>query len=145
MLALPNSRRFPADRGERRRRTGRGPILACAARDAEGGEQSQEMCVGDDGRDCGTATHSVRQWKRKRTIARKLIQLGARPENAWGTVYGAQRSIWRLSHVPVVDQTLTKAYFRRQGLVSLVDLWDQAHQRIVAPAQLSLWSGEARS
>lgn len=87
----------------------------------------------------------LKHWKRKRTIARKLIQLGARPENAWGTVYGAQRSIWRLSHVPVVDQTLTKAYFRRQGLISLVDLWDQAHQRIVAPAQHLLWPGESRS
>lgn len=83
----------------------------------------------------------LKHWKRKRTIARKLIKLGARPENAWGTVYGAQRSIWRLSHIPVVDQVLTKAYFRRQGLASLADLWEQSSHRFVAPVQHSLWPG----
>jgi hypothetical protein len=32
----------------------------------------------------------LRQWKRKRYIARRLIRMGARPDTAWRVVYGAQ-------------------------------------------------------
>jgi group II intron reverse transcriptase/maturase len=74
----------------------------------------------------------LKHWKRKRTVARRLIQLGVHRRIAWRRVYQGRKSIWALSHDLAVDRGLRNAYFAERGLVSLVDQW--RHQQIVAPA-----------
>jgi RNA-directed DNA polymerase len=82
----------------------------------------------------------LKQWKRKRTMARRLIQLGVKPKTAWKT-YEGHRSWWALSHAPAVDRGLRNAYFAERGLVSLAETWRERTQRITAPAQLTLALG----
>ena len=74
----------------------------------------------------------LRHWKRKRTIARRLIRLGAKAQSAWRGVYDGRKSVWALSHAPVVDNALRNAYFANLGLISAVKLHAQAHRQIVA-------------
>lgn len=84
----------------------------------------------------------LRHWKRKRTIARRLIRLGVKPKTAWSGVYKEHRSCWALSHSPSVDRGLRNAYFAERGLVSLAErrreLWPQV---VIAPAQMELALG----
>lgn len=77
-------------------------------------------------------------WKRRRTIARRLIQLGVRRKTAWRNVYEGRRSLWALSHNPAVNRGLRNAYFAERGLDSLLDLYRKHPARIVAPEQLAL-------
>jgi hypothetical protein len=83
----------------------------------------------------------LRHWKRKRTIARRLIALGVKPQSAWRQVYAGNKSWWALSHTHAVDNGLRNAYFAKRGLVFLVDLHRKTHQHIVAPdpPQRALW------
>jgi group II intron reverse transcriptase/maturase len=83
----------------------------------------------------------LRHWKRKRTIARRLIKLGVKPQSAWRQVYAGRKSWWALSHTHAVDHGLRNAYFAKRGLIFLVDLHREAHQHTVAPEspQLALW------
>ncbi|MCP4502718.1 MAG: group II intron reverse transcriptase/maturase, partial [Deltaproteobacteria bacterium] len=39
----------------------------------------------------------LKHWKKKRTIVRKLIQLGVRAKTAWRCVYEGRKSLWALS------------------------------------------------
>jgi group II intron reverse transcriptase/maturase len=83
----------------------------------------------------------LRQWKRKRTIARRLIQLDVKPKTAW-KVFQGHRSWWALSHSSPVDRGLRNAYFAERGLVSLVVWWRELQARaVVAPVQLTLALG----
>jgi RNA-directed DNA polymerase len=75
----------------------------------------------------------LHHWKRKRTIARKLVKLGVPRRSAWRQVYAGRKSWWALSHTPAVDHGLNRAFFRERGLVALVDLHRRAHQHIVVP------------
>lgn len=75
----------------------------------------------------------LKHWKRKRSIARKLIQLGVYPKTAWRGVYQGRRSLWSLSHSHAVDRGLRNAYFAERGLVSLLELWRAKHQPVAAP------------
>jgi group II intron reverse transcriptase/maturase len=85
----------------------------------------------------------LRHWKRKRTRARRLIQLGIRPKTAWRGVYNGRKSIWALSHSPAADRALRNAYFAERGLVSLKDQWmERMNPAIGAPAQLSFALGQ---
>jgi RNA-directed DNA polymerase len=83
----------------------------------------------------------LRHWKRKRTIAKRLIKLGVKRQSAWRQVYAGRKSWWALSHTHAVDNGLRNAYFAKRGLVFVVDLHRQAHQHIAAPEspQLALW------
>ena len=83
----------------------------------------------------------LRHWKRRRTIARNLVALGVPRRSAWRQVYAGRKSWWALSHTAAVDYGLRNAYFAKRGLVSLVELYRQAHQQIVVPdpPQLALW------
>jgi RNA-directed DNA polymerase len=79
----------------------------------------------------------LKQWKRKRFIARRLIRMGARPRTVWRRLYEGRKSLWALSHCGPVDSVLNKTYFARRGLVSL----EQIHRRLrwaIAPEQLAL-------
>ena len=84
---------------------------------------------------------TLRHWKRKRTIAKRLIKLGVKRQSAWRQVYTGRKSWWALSHTHAVDQALRNAYFAERGLIFLVDLHHKAPQHIVAPEppQLALW------
>jgi group II intron reverse transcriptase/maturase len=81
----------------------------------------------------------LKHWRRKRAIAKHLIQLGAHRKTAWRNVYQGRKSLWSLSHDPVVDRALRNAYFAERGLVSLRTEWRQRTQSIVAPTQGVLW------
>jgi RNA-directed DNA polymerase len=80
----------------------------------------------------------LKHWKRKRTIARKLIQLGVARKTAWRGVYKGRQSLWALSHNSAVDRGLRNAYFADRGLVSVEQRWRELTERSVAPEQLSL-------
>jgi group II intron reverse transcriptase/maturase len=83
------------------------------------------------------------QWKRKRTIARRLIKLGVPRRQVWRQIYWRRRGLWALSCCSAVHRGLTNAYFAELGLVSLPDEWERRHPRIaaIAPEQLLLLPG----
>ena len=81
----------------------------------------------------------LRQWKRRRTIVKRLIRLGVRAKTAWTNVYRGYNSRWALSHNPVVDRGLRNAYFAERGLISVWETWSARHQSLaIAPLQLTL-------
>jgi hypothetical protein len=77
----------------------------------------------------------LRQWRRKRSIARRLIRLGVSKPTAWGTVYNGHRSLWTLSHMAAVERALGIEYFRERGLVPIEDLFRDINRKVVASAQ----------
>lgn len=79
----------------------------------------------------------LKHWKRKRTVAQRLIRLGVRRRTAWRRVYQGCKSLWTLSHDSAVDRGLRNAYFAERGLVSVVERWWLTRQ-IVAPAREQL-------
>ncbi len=83
----------------------------------------------------------LKQWKCKRTRAKKLIKLGVPKRIAWRGVYEGRRSLWALSHGPAVDRGLRNAYFAERGLISLAERWQDNAQRIDVPKQLNLLAG----
>lgn len=83
----------------------------------------------------------LKHWKRKRTIARRLIALGVRRATAWRRVYAGRKSLWALSHDPVTDRALRNAYFAERGLASIAEQWSARRQNVVAPGQLTLALG----
>jgi RNA-directed DNA polymerase len=84
----------------------------------------------------------LKQWKRKRTIVRRLAKLKVKPSTAKRTVYGGNRSIWRLAHTPVVDKALHVSHFAKRGLPSLAGMWQGLNLRLdTAPTQLALGLG----
>jgi group II intron reverse transcriptase/maturase len=84
-------------------------------------------------------------WKTKATIARNLVHLGVKPKTAWRRIYEGRKSIWALSHDPAVDRGLRNAYFAERGLIALLDRFRVVWAPVVAPAQLTLPLGPARS
>jgi len=76
----------------------------------------------------------LHHWKRQRTIARRLIALGVKPQSAWHAVYAGKKSTWALSHAPAVDHGLRNAYFAQRGLVSVAGLHQHKRPVINAPA-----------
>jgi group II intron reverse transcriptase/maturase len=87
----------------------------------------------------------LKQWKRRRTVAQKLIQHGIRPKSAWRSVYDGRKSIWAMSHMSTVDRALPNSYWDERGLVSLLHRYRTHPARIVAPVQLTLALGQERS
>jgi len=87
----------------------------------------------------------LKHWRTKRTIVRRFIRLGIRPQMAWRRVYDGRRSLWSLSHSPQADQALRNAYFAERGLVPLVERFGRLWTTPVAPRQLQLPWDTARS
>jgi RNA-directed DNA polymerase len=81
------------------------------------------------------------QWKRRRTIARKLIQYGIRPKRAWPSVYAGRKSFWAMSHMAAVDRALPNSLWDERGLESLLQRYRLYAARSVAPVQLTLALG----
>lgn len=61
------------------------------------------------------------QWKKPKARARNLIRLGAPPAKAWEWAYSGKKA-WRMSGSAPLQRTLDNAYWRAQGLVSLVEM-----------------------
>jgi RNA-directed DNA polymerase len=76
----------------------------------------------------------LHHWKRQRTIARRLIALGVKPQSAWRAVYAGKKSTWALSHAPAVDHGLRNAYFAKRGLISVAVLHRDRRPAFSAPA-----------
>ncbi len=72
-------------------------------------------------------------WRHKRTMALKLIQLGVSRKLAWRCVYGFNKSLWAQSHTPAAHRGLRNAYFAERGLVSLLERWRERLKNKVAP------------
>lgn len=83
----------------------------------------------------------LKDWKRKKTIARKLIALGVKPKTAWRSIYAGRKSPWSMSIAGAVERGLRNAYFAERGLISLEQLWEADSRRVVAPVQLKLALG----
>ncbi len=81
----------------------------------------------------------LKHWKRRRTIARRLICLGVKPATAWRRVYQGRKSLWTLSHDPAVNLGLRNTYFAERGLVSLLATFRKRWAKQLAPEQLTLW------
>jgi RNA-directed DNA polymerase len=87
----------------------------------------------------------LKHWKRRRSIARRLVRLGVRPATAWRSIYREHQSWWALSHTSGVDRGLRNAYFAERGLVSILDEWRRTiRKRVIAPAQMRLALGYLR-
>ena len=80
----------------------------------------------------------LKQWKRRRSIVRRLIKLGIQWTTAWKSVYDGRRRTWDLSHRPAVDRALPKAYFLEQDLISLEQRWQERWVRAIAPIPIQL-------
>lgn len=87
----------------------------------------------------------LKHWKRKPTIARRLIRLGVKPKTAWRSVYAGRKSIWALSRAPAVHRGLRNAYFAERGLVSLLERFEAIWASPPAPRQLELFAVPERS
>jgi len=83
----------------------------------------------------------LKQWKRRRTIAQKLIQRGIRPKSAWRCVQDGRKSVWAMSHTSAVDRALPNSHWDARGLQSLVNRYRAHPARRVAPVQLALALG----
>lgn len=84
----------------------------------------------------------LRHWKRKRTIARKLVALGVGYRSVGRSVYEGRRSLWALSHTSAVDRALRNSLWDERGLVSIEHHWCTMRANIGAPAaQLMLLLG----
>jgi group II intron reverse transcriptase/maturase len=83
----------------------------------------------------------LKQWKRRRTIAQKLIQHGIRPNSAWRNVYEGRKSFWAMSHMAPVDRALPNSHWDERGLESLEQRYRLITARRVAPVQLTLALG----
>jgi group II intron reverse transcriptase/maturase len=61
----------------------------------------------------------LKQWKKPKTSYRNLVALGIDPEEA-RKLAGSRKGYWHLSKTPQVSKALDSAYWRHQGLLSLV-------------------------
>jgi len=82
----------------------------------------------------------LKHWKRKTTIARRLVRLGVSHRTAWRRVYAGRKSLWALSYDAVAHRGLRNAYFASRGLVSLRSRFDTIWAAIHAPRQLTLFA-----
>ncbi|GMA66277.1 hypothetical protein GCM10025859_67680 [Alicyclobacillus fastidiosus] len=65
----------------------------------------------------------LKQWKQPKTKRRRLVSLGIPTE--WAkNISGSRKGYWRLSKTAQMNKALGLAYWREQGLVSLVERYD---------------------
>lgn len=83
----------------------------------------------------------LKQWKRRRTIARKLMKHGIKFKTAWRSVYEGRKSIWAMSHMWAVDRALTNSLWEERGFKPLAQRYWTHSARMVAPVQGELALG----
>ena len=82
-------------------------------------ETPQEMCQADAWIRRRLRCFLLRQWKRPKTRAAKLHQLGGR--DTWQII--SSKGLWRLSCTKATNSGLKNSFFREKGLVSLGDAY----------------------
>lgn len=87
----------------------------------------------------------LKHWKRRRTIAKRLISLGLSRTTAWKRVYEGKKRLWALSHTYAVERTLGKKYFAEHGLFSVGEHFEKILRKPIVPVQLTLNWDTARS
>ncbi len=65
----------------------------------------------------------LKQWKQPKTKRRNLVALGI-PQKWAVLISGSRKGYWRLANTPQVNKSLGLAYWRDQGLVTLVERYD---------------------
>ena len=66
-----------------------------------------------------------KQWRRVRTKVKNLLALGVRLKTA--VQHGvSSKSYWHMAGTPAVQQAMSNAWLKAQGLVSIEDLWCKA-------------------
>lgn len=66
----------------------------------------------------------LKQWKKPKTKKRKLVALGIASE--WASlISGSRKGHWRLSKTPQINKALGLALWRKQGLRSLVERYNE--------------------
>jgi group II intron reverse transcriptase/maturase len=80
----------------------------------------------------------LRQWGKRRHIARHLQRLGTKKGTARRVVYDGHRSTWAMSGLVNVNNAMRNVYFTARGLVSIVENWLSRTKASSAPAQLTL-------
>lgn len=84
----------------------------------------------------------LKQWKRRRTIAKRLIQAGVRSSTAWKFAYDGKRSWWAMSQGFTISKALPNKHFAELGLVSIEQRWRDLHAaNVIGQAQLVLGLG----
>ncbi len=68
----------------------------------------------------------LKQWKKSKTKYRNLVTLGIDPEEA-RKLAGSRKRYWALAKTEQTHKALSLAYWRNQGLLSLVDTYRQLH------------------
>ena len=56
----------------------------------------------------------VKQHKRRRFLAKKLIKRGVKPKMAWSTLYSANKGTWRLSRTMALSKAYPNAWFIKE-------------------------------
>ena len=83
----------------------------------------------------------LKQYKRKATIARKLIQLGINPKTAWRSIYSGRKSWWALSHSAAIDRALKNSLWDARGLKSLLQRYrEHPSHRDAQKAMQYVWA-----
>ncbi|MSQ84178.1 MAG: GNAT family N-acetyltransferase [Myxococcales bacterium] len=75
----------------------------------------------------------LKQWRRRRSIAKNLIKLGANYTATWRQLYRGSISLWPLSHCAVVEHALNNRWCQQKGLKSLVVEWKARNSEHVVP------------
>lgn len=68
-----------------------------------------------------------KEWKKPKTRQRKLVSLGARIGKAWEWA-NTRKAYWRIAKSPILHKTLDSAYWKSQGLKSLMERYDTLRQ-----------------
>ena len=67
----------------------------------------------------------TKQWRWVRTKIKNLLDLGVSLKTA--IQHGvSSKSFWHMARTPAVQQALSNAWLKAQGLVSVKDLWSKA-------------------
>ena len=66
----------------------------------------------------------LKQWKKPKTKRKKLVALGI-PQEWANLISGSRKAYWRVSNTPQVNKALGLAYWREQGLVSLLETYQR--------------------
>jgi hypothetical protein len=67
-----------------------------------------------------------RQWRKPRTKVRSLMKLGVRVQSAVACGI-TSKGPWRSSKTPGIQQALSNAYLKTEGLYALRDGWIKLH------------------
>jgi len=87
----------------------------------------------------------LQQWKTKKTIVRRLIELGCKRKTVWQRIYEGRKSLWALSHLLIVERGLRNAYIASQGFISLKVRFEAVWESLPASRQLTLFGRYPRS